>query len=72
MHSDNEDSIFGPFFKLLGWMILIWLVVSFVENEISPREKKNPLAGSEAEWQSLSTQEKARRIEREMRRQGAK
>ena len=72
MHSDDEGSIFGPFFKLLGWMILIWLVVSFVENEISPREKKNPLADSEAEWQSLGVQEKARRIEREMRRQGAK
>ena len=37
-----------------------------------PQEKKNPLADSEAEWQSLDTQEKARRIEREMRRQGAK
>jgi hypothetical protein len=33
---------------------------------------RNPLADSEAEWQSLSTQEKADRIEREMRRQGAK
>tara|TARA_R100001129_G_scaffold175773_1_gene149051 strand:- start:1818 stop:2036 length:219 start_codon:yes stop_codon:yes gene_type:complete len=33
---------------------------------------RNPLADSEAEWQRLSTQEKADRIEREMRRQGAR
>ena len=69
MNTDDEVSIFGPFLKLLGVMVVIWLIVTAIEG---PQERKNPLADSEAEWQSLSTQEKADRIEREMRRQGAK
>ena len=69
MNTEEEVSIFGPTLKFLGVMVIIWLIVTAIEG---PQEKKNPLADSEAEWQSLSTQEKAKQIEREMRRQGAK
>ena len=70
--SDADGIIVGIkwCFKFIVVMFIVAWIFQIFEGDSGT--KKNPLAGSESEWRSLSTQEKADRIEREMRRQGAR